>query len=267
MNKEFAKLAAAAIVRNELSKSSGIFDWFTNNPSDYYSPAYVESLLNANVESMDGLGLHAGEWANHYAGLEQKREDLRPRSYSELVFGEGNEDEYSLGSPHGHRPRLLIEYAWDEETQSDMPIYGSSEHRGQDYRAGVGTQLYAPFGGEITSSHHDTGGGGNLSFLSPFYPDGSPSDLAFSAMHLAEPTGYERGDVVEPSDPWGLVGSTGRSSGPHLHAGAKVGDASVHPAFLTRKLDRLFDKYEEMGRYSPFTEEDFVSDDDYLYLN
>ena len=86
-------------------------------------------------------------------------------------------------------------------------------------------------------------------------------------MHLDEPTGHSAGDVLEAGDPWGVVGSTGRSDGFHLHANARINDdASVHPAYMARKLERLFDKYEETERFSPFTESDFESDDDRLYL-
>jgi len=40
------------------------------------------------------------------------------------------------------------------------------------------------------------------------------------------------GDIVKKGDAVGLVGSTGRSTGPHLHWGVKVQDSRVDPLAL-----------------------------------
>lgn len=50
-------------------------------------------------------------------------------------------------------------------------------------------------------------------------------------MHLSE-LAVKEGDPVVRGDVVGLVGSSGRSSGPHLHFGAKVGGVSVNPRSL-----------------------------------
>lgn len=50
-------------------------------------------------------------------------------------------------------------------------------------------------------------------------------------FHL-DTVGVEEGVLVERGQPIGTVGTTGRSTGPHLHFGAQVGSARIDPATL-----------------------------------
>lgn len=52
-------------------------------------------------------------------------------------------------------------------------------------------------------------------------------------LHLSE-IGVEEGQIVERGDVVGLVGATGRVTGPHLHWGFRVQNARVDPFSLTR---------------------------------
>jgi murein DD-endopeptidase MepM/ murein hydrolase activator NlpD len=52
-------------------------------------------------------------------------------------------------------------------------------------------------------------------------------------LHLSR-IDVEVGDVVQTGDVVGLVGATGRVTGPHLHWGFRIQNARVDPFSLTR---------------------------------
>jgi murein DD-endopeptidase MepM/ murein hydrolase activator NlpD len=88
-------------------------------------------------------------------------------------------------------------------------------HNGVDYAAGTGTPVWAAAAGTVTFVGR-RGANGNL--ISLRHPDGYETFYA----HLSRfARGLERGDEVEQRQVIGYVGSTGRSTGPHLHFGLK----------------------------------------------
>lgn len=92
------------------------------------------------------------------------------------------------------------------------PVRGASTyHNGQDFAAPQGTPVLAASGGTVLRAWNDTKFGGGLSVLVR-HPDGSTTGYA----HLND-IKVERGAQVEPGQPIGSVGRTGRATGPHLH--------------------------------------------------
>lgn len=90
------------------------------------------------------------------------------------------------------------------------PITGASaSHTGLDFQAPVGTPIYAAAGGVvITSQFHPAYG----NMLEVDHGNGLMTRYAHASALLAE-----RGDVIKRGDLIAKVGSTGRSTGPHLH--------------------------------------------------
>lgn len=85
-------------------------------------------------------------------------------------------------------------------------------HQGQDIVADSGTPIVAPHGGKITWVKYQAEGAGYYVVLAG--NDGR--DYVF--MHLLKGSiGVKQGDVVPTGKLLARVGSTGRSSGPHLH--------------------------------------------------
>lgn len=96
-------------------------------------------------------------------------------------------------------------------------------HNGVDYAAGTGTPVWAAAAGEVTWAGMK-GANGNL--VSIRHQGGYLSHYAH--LHRIE-RGIERGTEVDQRQVIGYVGSTGRSTGPHLHFGLKKHGRFVDP--------------------------------------
>jgi murein DD-endopeptidase MepM/ murein hydrolase activator NlpD len=111
-------------------------------------------------------------------------------------------------------------------------------HQGQDLTAAAGTPIVAPHAGVIRVVAYQAAGAGHYIVLRS---DGENRDYVF--MHLA--TGSSRvreGQRVRAGQRLGDVGSTGASSGPHLHfevwvGGWYTGGHPIDPLPLLRSWD------------------------------
>lgn len=84
-------------------------------------------------------------------------------------------------------------------------------HQGQDVMASCGTPLVAARGGTVQYAGWDDGGGNYVVI------DGKGTASDFVYMHMLEPSLLQKGETVRTGQPIGLVGTTGSSSGCHLH--------------------------------------------------
>lgn len=91
------------------------------------------------------------------------------------------------------------------------PVLGTPRmHYGQDFSVPYGTEVYATGDGKVMESGWNTGGFGNYVVIDHGY------GLRSTYGHLSE-IKVPRGMNVKRGDLIGLSGSTGTSSGPHLH--------------------------------------------------
>lgn len=109
-------------------------------------------------------------------------------------------------------------------------VYGSrrtyngqerSWHKGHDLAAKTGTPVKAPADG-IVRLARDTFMSGNLIMLD----HGGGLTTVYAHLHTM---GVKVGDSVKVGDVIGTVGTTGRSSGPHLHWGAYWKNVAIDP--------------------------------------
>jgi murein DD-endopeptidase MepM/ murein hydrolase activator NlpD len=103
-------------------------------------------------------------------------------------------------------------------------------HGGADFLSPSGTPVHAPNGGRIVVAR-DLYFSGNTVVID--HGLGLFSMLAHLSM-----IGVHEGDEVTASQVVGLVGATGRVTGPHLHWAVRAGDARVDPLSLLAVLGK-----------------------------
>lgn len=100
-----------------------------------------------------------------------------------------------------------------------------SAHLGIDYAAPTGTPVWAAAAGTITH-RGPAGGAGNLVMIR------HDSGIETAYMHLSKFAGIKVGQRVPAKTVIGYVGTTGLSTGPHLHFGVKKNGAYIDPTTL-----------------------------------
>lgn len=102
------------------------------------------------------------------------------------------------------------------------PIYGSSKfHAGLDFAAKTGTPVFATADGKVTEAGRQSGYG-NCIDISHGY------NYLTRYAHLSEVL-VKPGQVVKRGEMIGRVGSTGKSTGPHLHYEVRFKDEPQNP--------------------------------------
>ncbi|MDE6559491.1 MAG: peptidoglycan DD-metalloendopeptidase family protein, partial [Muribaculaceae bacterium] len=108
-------------------------------------------------------------------------------------------------------------------------------HKGVDIALNVGDTVCAAIGGTVTRVSNDPRGYGL--FVCVRHPNGLETRYAHLSGTIAYP-----GQIVAAGDPVGLGGSTGNSTGPHLHFEVRVNGEAIDPT-------RMFDFNMPAGRY------------------
>jgi len=101
---------------------------------------------------------------------------------------------------------------------------GGEKHTGLDIGASTGTPIKAIASGTVLYSGNAGNGFGNYIRIS--HGDGIETLYGHcSALYVTAGQWVEQGEII------GAVGSTGRSSGPHLHLEIRVNGDSVNPEY------------------------------------
>ena len=107
---------------------------------------------------------------------------------------------------------------------------GVRQHKGVDIAAPKGTSVFAAAEGQVLRIGYDAGGYGN--FIELRHPNGMTTLYG----HLSR-VDVASGDEISPGGRIGLVGSTGYSTGPHLHFEVRRDGGQINP---TKVMGRSF---------------------------
>lgn len=195
------------------------FYWYDNG-TYYANDSAVGSAAGAGVgysESglqawLDGRSYHCAFViaAKGVSPLKQNSEEAKARGNHQLSGGE-------LGNPLSGESYTV--------SSSFGPREGTN-HNGIDLAATTGTHYYAADDGQVTHSTNDggyNGGAGNWVVID------HGNGIVTKYMHSSA-TYVTAGQQVRKGDHIGDVGSTGQSTGPHLHFQVEVNGVPVDPA-------------------------------------
>ncbi len=177
--------------------------------------ASIQASIDASIEESIAVSISESK---HQQWLEEsRREEANKKPTSGGSHGSSQNpsgvvwrvpcDYVRVSSPFGYR--------WH-------PTTGEwSMHRGVDLSAPKGTPIYASRSGYVTiASYHKTAG----NYVTINHQDGYSSVY----MHMTHYV-VGVGDYVKAGQLIGYVGSTGRSTGPHLHFGISFNGTYVNP--------------------------------------
>lgn len=172
-----------------------------------------------------GLGEHVRERNDAsipgtLPGVEAARDWARDK----LGIGHGTSHVFEV--PHGERAILPISGRLSSNMGGRIdPVTGQPghHHRGVDIAAAAGTEIRAPASGRVVKNDFQAGGAGNYVVLQ--HGDGSQSKY----FHMQDRSTLPVGSNVDAGAVLGHVGSTGKSTGPHLHYELWKDGAPVDP--------------------------------------
>lgn len=117
------------------------------------------------------------------------------------------------------------------------PISGKKKfHHGLDFGGKIGTAIVATADGMVEFSGFNKGGYGNLVVIA--------HNFGFKTAygHMLDKLPFKSGDFVKKGTIIGYLGSTGRSTGPHLHYEVKFIKRILDPSNFVDLSSKNFDK-------------------------
>lgn len=176
----------------------------------------VETLISEKDSEIDEMSEELQELKEAVATAERKQRE-RASSYSNsagasVVSGNG-----MFTHPCPGYTRISSYFGWREQ-----PLPGAStNHKGMDFAAPTGTPIYAAAAGTVTSAGY-SGNAGNLIIIN----HGNGLQTYYMHCHKIY---VKAGQKVSKGQNIAIVGTTGNSTGPHLHFQVMSGGTPVNP--------------------------------------
>jgi len=203
----------------------------------FYSPSIdtqaVASEEDREEGSGDGQAFVVGSAETDVSQI--SRESWSVNSYAEVLRSRYGGRSYTYSVTQGGAIRWPFPFAAPISSGFGNRIapcrYCSSYHRGLDFVPGAGTPTYSMAAGVVTQAEF-SGGYGQHVYIE--HEIGGQSVLSVYAHLQRDSSPLQVGDVVQAGEFVGLVGSTGISTGAHLHFEVRIDGVYVDPfAYLT----------------------------------
>ncbi len=115
--------------------------------------------------------------------------------------------------------------------RSDPFLHTVAMHTGMDFKSPYGSSVYSASAGRVIGAGHQ-GGYGNMVEIDHGY------GITTRYAHLSS-ISVDVGDSVAKGETVGLVGSTGRSTGPHLHYETRIDGEATDPMRFLQAATKL----------------------------
>ena len=178
------------------------------------------TLINENYQIPDLIELF-----NSYTNISEDETEIATLDSQLTIF---NSEKLSLDSMPDSIYIACADYCYPTESQrvtSRFGIRGSRFHYGIDVGVQYGDTIRAPFSGIVRTATYQRGGYGRYIVIA--HDNGLVSLMAHFSRNLVK-----EGDKVVAGQPVGLGGSTGRSTGPHLHLEFRLFGNAFNPEKL-----------------------------------
>jgi len=144
------------------------------------------------------------------------------------IYGEGNNAVPFAGGPgvpdlfpldEQYREKVSLPFGW----QGENPVTGKTmTHKGVDFMAPAGSSIYAAGAGEVVKSEYDERYGKVI-----IISHGASYSTLYSHLNSLD---VSTGKKVKRGEKIGTVGSTGISTGPHLHFEVRKDGEAIDPS-------------------------------------
>ena len=153
--------------------------------------------------------------------INERMNDSQRQHHALLIQSGGNRQYVGSPFPFDWRPYISSHYGWRIHPISREPAF----HTGIDIGLPTGTEILAAHGGIVTFAGYN-GGYGNFIIIEG--TDGTITRYAHCDTILVT-----AGQEVSKGDVIGTVGSTGNSTGPHLHFEVIRNNSFLNPIFFS----------------------------------
>ena len=184
-----------------------------------FAQANQSSTADESLEIPDLIGFF-----NTYTTLSEREDEISTLNSQFSILN----SKISIDSMPDSLYISCADYCYPTESQritSRFGIRGSRFHYGIDVGVRYGDTIRAPFSGTVRLASYQRGGYGHYIVIT--HDNGLESIMAHFSRRLVK-----EGDQVVAGQPIGLGGSTGRSTGPHLHLEFRLFGNAFNPEKL-----------------------------------